>query len=70
MIIRMEGAPHQYHEDRVAEKYEFIKSQQFQCTNTDHFASLMDLCYLKNAELEPKFQKYKGRVVRRSYCKR
>ena len=31
-----------------------------------HFASLMDLCHLKNSELEPKFQKYKGRVVLRS----
>ena len=28
-----------------------------------HFASLMDLCHLKNSELEPQFQKYKGRVV-------
>ena len=25
----------------------------------------MDLCHLKNAELEPKLQKYKGRVVLR-----
>ena len=31
-----------------------------------HFASLMDLCHLKNAELEAKHQKYKGRVVLRS----
>ena len=30
-----------------------------------HLASLMDLCHLKNAELEPKFQMYKGRVVLR-----
>ena len=30
-----------------------------------HFASLMDLCQLKNAELETKHQKYKGRVVLR-----
>ena len=30
-----------------------------------HFASLMDICYLKNAELEAKHQKYKGRVVLR-----
>ena len=30
-----------------------------------HFASLMDLCHLKNAELETKQQKYKGRVVLR-----
>ena len=28
-----------------------------------HFASLMDICRLKNAELEAKHQKYKGRVV-------
>ena len=28
-----------------------------------HFSSLMDICYLKNAELEVKHQKYKGRVV-------
>ena len=30
-----------------------------------HFASLMDTCHLKNAELEAKHQKYKGRVVLR-----
>ena len=30
-----------------------------------HFSSLMDICYLKNAELETKHQKYKGRVVLR-----
>ena len=30
-----------------------------------HFASLMDLCHLKNSEQEPQFQKYKGRVVLR-----
>ena len=30
-----------------------------------HFASLMGLCHLKNSELEPQFQKYKGRVVLR-----
>ena len=28
-----------------------------------HFASLMDICHLKNAELEAKYQKYKGRFV-------
>ena len=33
--------------------------------NTVHFASLMDICHLKNAELEAKHQKYKGRVVLR-----
>ena len=30
-----------------------------------HFASLMDLCHLKDAELEKKHQKYKGRIVLR-----
>ena len=30
-----------------------------------HFASLMDICHLKNAEMEAKHQKYKGRVVLR-----
>ena len=27
---------------------------------TVHFASLMDLCHLKNSELEPQLQKYKA----------
>ena len=32
-----------------------------------HFASLMDLCHLKNAaELETKYQKFRGRIVLRS----
>ena len=30
-----------------------------------HFASLMDICHLKNSELEPQYHKYKGRVVLR-----
>ena len=30
-----------------------------------HFSSLMDICHLKNAELETKHQTYKGRVVLR-----
>ena len=30
-----------------------------------HFASLMDICHLKHADLEAKRQKYKGRVVLR-----
>ena len=31
--------------------------------HTVHFASLMDLYHLKNSELEPQYQKNKGRVV-------
>ena len=34
-------------------------------STTVHFASSMDICHLKNAELEAKHQKYKGRVVLR-----
>ena len=30
-----------------------------------HFATLMDICHLKNGELQPKYQKCKGRVVLR-----
>ena len=30
-----------------------------------HFASLMDICHLKNAESEAKQKKYKGRIVLR-----
>ena len=30
-----------------------------------HFASLMDICHLKNADLEAKHQQYKGQVVLR-----
>ena len=30
-----------------------------------NFSTLMDLCHLKNSELEPRYQKYKGRVVLR-----
>ena len=37
---------------------------------TVHFASVMDICHLKNAELEAKHQKYKDRVVLRGDCKR
>ena len=33
--------------------------------NKVHVASLMDICHLKNAELEPELQKYIGRIVLR-----
>ena len=32
---------------------------------TVQFVTLMDICRLKNVELEPKYQKYKDRVVLR-----
>ena len=47
---------------KVKSKKEVTKEAQ-KNSNKVHFASLMDLCHLKNSELEPQFQKYKGRVV-------
>ena len=36
-----------------------------------HFATLMDKCHLRNAELEPKLQKYEsGIVLRVRHCQR
>ena len=53
--------------DTVKSKKEVIKEAQ-KNNNEVHFAPLTDLCHLKNAELEPQFQKYKGRVVLRVGC--
>ena len=50
--------------EKVKSKKEVIKEAQ-KNNNKVHFASLMDLCHLKNSELEPHFQKYKGMVVLR-----
>ena len=47
---------------KVRNKKEVIAEPR---TRKVHFASLMDLCHLKNSELEPQHQKYKGRVVLR-----
>ena len=49
---------------RVRNKNELIAEARDD-GHTVHFASLMDLCHLKNSKLEPQFQKYKGRVVLR-----
>ena len=49
---------------KVKSKEEVIEEARMSCA-TVHFASLMDICHLKNAELEAKHQKYKGRVVLR-----
>ena len=51
---------------KVKSKKEVIKEAQ-KNNNKVNFASLMDFCHLKNSELEPQFQKYKGRVVLRGY---
>ena len=50
---------------KVKNKREVILEAQKE-QRTVHFATPMDICHLKNAELEPKYQKYKGRVVLRS----
>ena len=50
---------------REVQSKEEVKKEAQENHNKVHFASLMDLCYLKNSELEPQFQKYKGRVVLR-----
>ena len=49
---------------KVRSKSEVIDEARTKGTKV-HFASLMDICHLKNAELEAKHQKYKGRVVLR-----
>ena len=49
---------------KVKSKKEVIEKSQKEA-GTIHVATLMDLCHLKNSELEPKFPKYRGRVVLR-----
>ena len=53
-----------WHLTKVRNKKEVIDEARKE-GKTVHFASLMDICHLKNSELEPQFQKYKGRVVLR-----
>ena len=49
---------------KVRSKKEVIDEARTSGTKV-HFASLMDICHLKNTELEAKNQRYKGRVVLR-----
>ena len=44
-------------------KLETMPARDLKKQEKVHFATLMDICHLKNAELEPKLQKYKGRIV-------
>ena len=53
-----------WHLTNVKNKSEVIAEARTE-GHTVHFASLMDLCHLKNSELEPRFQIYKGPVVLR-----
>ena len=49
---------------KVRSKKEVIDEARSQGAKVD-FASLMDICHLKNAELGTRYQKYKGRIVLR-----
>ena len=49
---------------KVRKKKEVIQEKRNKGRKV-HFVSLVDLCHLKNSELEPQFQRYKGRVVLR-----
>ena len=49
---------------QVQSKKEVIGKAQKE-GRTVHLATLMDFCHLKNSDLQPKFQKYKRRVVLR-----
>ena len=50
--------------EKVKSNKEVILEAQRDKKNV-HFATLMDICHLQNAEFEPDFQKHKGRVVLR-----
>ena len=52
--------------DESQSKKEVIQEAQRE-ERTVHFAALMDICHLKNSELGPQFQKYKGRAVLRGH---
>ena len=49
---------------KVKSKREVIKEAQKE-GRTVHFATRKDMCHLKNSELEPRYRKYRGRVVLR-----
>ena len=53
-----------WQQERVNSKKEVILEAQRDKKKV-HFATLMVICHLKNAELETQLQKYKGRVVLR-----
>ena len=50
--------------DNVKSKKDVIVETQ-KDRRTVHFATLIDICNFENAELEPKHQKYRGRVALR-----
>ena len=53
-------------QNKEAKKDVTLAAQKAQ--RTVHFATLTDICHLENAELEPTYQQYEGRVVLRGDC--
>ena len=53
-----------WHLEKVKSKKEVILEAK-RDKKKDHFATLMDIRHIENAELEPQLQKNKGRVVLR-----
>ena len=51
-----------WHLTGVQSKKEIIQEAKTE-RRTVNFAARMDICHLKNSELDPQTQKYKGRVV-------
>ena len=49
-------------ECKVTCKAEVIRQAKLEGKQVFFIATLMDLCHLKNSELEKQFQRYKGRV--------
>ena len=61
--LQIEGKENMQQEEVNSKKEVMLETQRDK--KKVHFPSLMDICHLKNAELEPKHQKYEGRVVLR-----
>ena len=61
-LEKLETTPAWYLENSRPKRRLFWKHKE---EHKVHFVSLMDICHLKNSELEPKLQKYKGRFVLR-----
>ena len=47
----------------VKSKKKAILGAQRERKKEGHFATLMDICHLDNAKLEPKYQKFQGRIM-------
>ena len=57
---KLEKIPSGHNKTKVRNKSEVIDEARTKGIKV-HFASVMDICHLKNAELETKHQKFQGR---------